>query len=91
MGRHGPVQNEELLGGITHGKLGPNEIYVRVPLLMKPKITGVNASTVGVKISELRIPFSAKHVKKIVLRSQITVITSGVTFRVGIYNVTGDA
>ncbi|MEO0260696.1 MAG: hypothetical protein ABIM77_08165 [candidate division WOR-3 bacterium] len=91
MPKRGPVQNEELLGGISYGKLGVNEIYFRVPLLMLPRRTGVDASATGVKISELRIPFSAKHVKRMALRSEVTSITDGVTFRVGVYNVTAGA
>lgn len=68
-----------------------NAVFIRVPLLIKPRTTGVDASATGVKFSEIRIPFSARHVKKLALRSQITAITAGATFRVGIYNVTAAA
>jgi len=62
--------------------------YFRVPLLMLPPISGIDASSTGVKLSAVRIPFSAKLVKSLKLRAECSAITSGATVRVGIYNVT---
>jgi len=76
---------------VTEDDIAPNAIYLRAPLLVLPPTSGIDASTTGVKVSAVRIPFSAKHVKTLKLRAECSAITSGATVRVGIYNVTTGA
>ena len=74
--------------GLAYTELAKNTIYLRVPLLMLPPISGIDASATGVKLTAPRIKYSARHVKSIVFKAECSAITSGATVRVGIYNVT---
>jgi len=78
-------------GSVDADRLKDNAIFLRFPLLTLPPISGIDAATTGVKVSAVRIPFSSKHVDKLVLLCECAAITAGATVRVGIYNVTAGA
>ena len=67
-----------------------NEIYVRATATSIPPTPALAADSTGVKTSSPRFKFSARHVKQLILRSQVTSIPSDATVRVGVYNVTKD-
>lgn len=88
----GAVTNTKVSAGtLTYDRLGANEIYIRAMAGQIEAKSGLYADSTGVKARSPVFKFSAKHVKQLIMRSNITSIPSDATVRVGVYNISTSA